>query len=457
MATSGRKEAQCAICKRALPGIETWDGRVHLCDEAGCLAKFRANWHAVYVSEGERKCAADGCDKTVPEGYYHASARRLVCSQLCRSRSHTFGIWHVCKYRECRKSFRGRAEREYCSSACASAERRATTVDRVGRWRTEFLECISQFIPDNYRGARAAATAVVGMALWFEYLETTDICDTSQVGAKTVSDWIAWGRENGRPVQRYISFLSAYMEWLVYRGVRSDNPVTRFHRPRTPKRLPRPYTEREMAYIGALLEKRGTTVVRLECAIAEESGCRVGEIANLRLADVDLVGRRLFIRLPNKTMTERWVPFHDKTATFLRLWLSERDASVKHDHLLHRPSGRPFNSGLLHRAIASVLCKTVMGKKVNEDGLDRWSTHRLRHTMATRLVSGGADAATVMSIGGWTTTEAMAGYAKVEDQIADRGYREAMARAAELRTQPQSRRSSFSKYVKPSPEQRPRP
>jgi integrase len=189
--------------------------------------------------------------------------------------------------------------------------------------------------------------------------------------------------------------------------------------------------------------------------LAEEGGPRIGEICRIKVSDVDLERRRILIGLPNKTMTERFVRFHDKTAKFLKLWLAERDPSVRHDYLLHRPNGRPYNNLSLHYAIAKVVCKTVLHKKVNEDGLDVWSTHRLRHVMASRLVSNGADAATVMSMGGWTTGGAMAGYAQVQDHVADRGYHEAMARAAERKQQPQTKHSSFTKYVGRSPEHRP--
>jgi integrase/recombinase XerC len=71
----------------------------------------------------------------------------------------------------------------------------------------------------------------------------------------------------------------------------------------------------------------------------------------------------------------------------------------------------------------------LQGKRVNETGLDKWSTHRLRHTMASTLVSSGADAATVMASGGWKSYEAMAVYARVDTDVARRGYDEAMRRS----------------------------
>ncbi len=444
-----KKEAKCAICKRALSGIETWGPRLHLCENPDCRARFTGNWHAIHVSEGERKCAWRRCDKTVPAGYYWASSKLLTCSKRCQNRVEMASTWHVCASEGCAKRFKGPAPAKFCSMACRDAEARARVLRRLGRWQKEFVE-YDQFICEHY--SRHGVTAArVGMAVWFEFLGTTDITDIADVDATTVSAWIAWGKMVGRPAQGYLHFLSTYMEWRIFSGLGKDNPVTRFHRRRAPTRLPRPYTEREMAIIWSLLERRGTTVTRLACALAEEGGPRVGELANARLGDVDLVGRRLFIRLPNKTMTERWVPYHDKTDKYLRIWLAERDPSVKHDHLLHQPNGRPYKHASLHYAIARVVCKTVLHKKVNEDGLDRWSTHRLRHVMASRLVENGADAATVMAVGGWVSPRAMAGYAAVSDNAADRGYREAMARAAERKERPQTKHSSFAKYVNRQP------
>jgi integrase/recombinase XerC len=448
-----KRYVKCAVCKRALPRIETWRGRLHLCDDPDCKAKFDATRHAIYLREGERKCAQAQCDNTVPAGYYRPNPTLIACSQACRDKLVFNGAPKVCAFEGCKRPFMDRSHKVYCSVACRDAEYHARAVRRCGRWREHYLE-YERFINDHYRGDGIEG-ARVGMLCWFEFLDTTSITDIADVDAKTVSDWITWGKKVGRSVQGYMPFLSLYMQWAIFRGFRTDNPVTRFHRRREPKRLPRPYSDSEMAEIWRLLEERGTPVARLAVAIAEESGLRVGEIANLRVSDVDLVGHRLFVRLPNKTMTERWAPYHDKVAKYLPVWMAQRGASVKHDHLLYQPNGRPYKNASLHYAIARVVCKTVKHKKVHDDGLDAWSTHRLRHVMATRLVSNGADAATVMSIGGWVTAESMAGYAAVEDHVADRGYREAMQRAAERKSQPQTKRSSFAKYVSRPPEQRP--
>jgi len=117
--------------------------------------------------------------------------------------------------------------------------------------------------------------------------------------------------------------------------------------------------------------------------------------------------QRLFVRLPNKTNRERWAFFSHKTVQFYDAWIQARDPKCGHDYLFHNTLGHPLRPPTLADEFNRVLCTTCQGKKIHDTGLDTWSTHRLRHTMATNLVSGGADAATVMAAGGWVTADSM--------------------------------------------------
>jgi integrase/recombinase XerC len=150
---------------------------------------------------------------------------------------------------------------------------------------------------------------------------------------------------------------------------------------------------------------------------------------------VDLVAQRVLVGLPNKTMTERYAPFSEKTKRYFLEWMSERDPECGHDRVLHNSRGNPCLVLMLIDNFKRVLCKTYRGKKVNEVGLDEWSTHRLRHTMVPNLVSAGADVATVMNVGGWKSPDAMAGYAKPDMEVARKGYDQAMEKSRRKRSQ----------------------
>jgi site-specific recombinase XerD len=351
----------------------------------------------------------------------------------------------TCDY--CGKQFMGsaRTEHSFCTPDHFFRYEEEESSKRAGIFRETFDKYI-EFVKEQYRG-NGITHKKVGVVSFLEFCQQHGIQNLAAVDSKTVSRFISWGKKTGRNLLTYISDISAFMDWLVFEGHRRDNPVTRFHYQRRPKRLPRPYSEEEMQYIWSLLLRRGSTVAKLTVAIAEESGLRIGEITNLRLSDIDLQGRRLFVRLPNKTLTERFAPFGEKTYCYLQSWLAERDCSASNDHLLLNAKGRPYGSASLHYEVARAICKTVQHRKVNEDGLEKWSTHRLRHTMATRLVNNGADAATVMAVGGWATADAMCGYSQVDPEVSQRGYREAMERAKAGRESQKKRTTSFTKYL----------
>jgi integrase len=439
-----KKEAKCEVCKKVLEGVETWCSRLHVCGSKTCQETF-ATWQWQYVGPKQRKCDWERCDAFVPEGYFRITAERITCSKLCYTRIGWFTKEAICA--ECGKAFKSkkRGGSKFCCIEHMAAYMARQSTERAGVFAPD-LKTYLEFSSHRLSGS-SLVSVKVGLVSFFEHLQRRGITDLASVNAKVISEWIAWGLKNRRNLHRYVHAVSVFMQWLISIGRRKDNPVTRFHRAKSPKRLPRPYTEHEMALAWRYLEERGSTQAKVAVALAEESGARIGEIANARLSDLDLVGRRLFIRLPNKTMTERWVPFHDKSQSLLKLWLTERDKNLGHDHLLHTRAGKPYKNDSLHYEIANAVCKTVVHRKKNEEGFDTWSTHRLRHTMATRLVRNGANAATVMAIGGWVTAQAMTGYAEVEDEVAFRGYSEAMRRVDESAKQTPKPSSSFAKYV----------
>jgi len=228
------------------------------------------------------------------------------------------------------------------------------------------------------------------------------------------------------------------------------NPVLpRLHNCRKGYRQPRPLSHEEVELCWKLLRDRGDACVRLAFAIGLESGLRAGEICRLEISDIDPVQQRIRVGLPTKTMRERTAFFGERTRECLTAWMHERSHHCGHRKLLHRPSGRPFTVASLHDALARVVCKTFKGKQLHDIGLERWHTHRLRHTMATNLVNAGANTATTMAAGGWTDYQAMCSYAAVDPRVSQRGYEDAMRRAQEQKmAAPSSIRLSPDEYLK---------
>lgn len=83
-------------------------------------------------------------------------------------------------------------------------------------------------------------------------------------------------------IQTYQSHMRAWFGWLVRAGVRQDDPTLMLGRPRSPRRVPRPVTDQELATLLSAPMYRRTRVMVLLAAYA---GLRVHEIAQVRGED----------------------------------------------------------------------------------------------------------------------------------------------------------------------------
>jgi integrase len=282
-------------------------------------------------------------------------------------------------------------------------------------------------------------SALTSLVAFCEFLLEVGVSSMNDVVPKVITDYLVWGTKQGRnQVAHSVSPLSTFFNWQIAEGRRIlPNPIVpSIHKTRRNECEPRPFSSEEIDFAWELLQKQGDARIRLAMAIGLESGLRIGEIANIRLQDVDRVKQRIYVRTPTKTRKTRQTPFGEKTSALLDEWMAERDPNCGHDHLLCNKHGGPATAQSLRFGFTSALTKLGSnyysgGPEQNDDGFDEWHTHRLRHTMSSNLANGGADVSTVMAIGGWSTFKAMSGYTKIDDSVAQSGYEAAMKKAKE--------------------------
>lgn len=295
---------------------------------------------------------------------------------------------------------------------------------------TEYLDGAAKLRYGNIRNVR------ITICPFFLYLTQHDITSIEDVTPEMITNYLTWAVATGhRAAARDVSALSGFFMWAIVEGYREDgNPVIpSVHGRKKKKRSARPYSPEELDVIWKLLIERSNPRILAVAAIAEEAGLRIGEICRLQLEDVDLVRKQLFIRLPNKTSRERYAFFSEKTTRYLMGWLAGRDPDCGHSYLFHNYLGDPSKYSSLVGEFKRVLCRTWKGRMVNEVGLGTWSIHRMRHTMASNLIRHGADAATVMSAGGWVTYAAMSGYVQVDGESVRHEYSHAMQKVRDQR------------------------
>jgi integrase/recombinase XerD len=223
---------------------------------------------------------------------------------------------------------------------------------------------------------------------------------------------------SARTIRRRLSSVSGLFAFLQARGDVAANPVPRGlptrrerQRPRqgvplvrTPRTLPRILAPAQVdALLGALRTWR-------DRAMAEAmvlGGLRRCEVLGLRLADLQVAARQVFIA-GGKGGRQRQVPMSGRFFASLAAYLdAERPTDASSDHVFVVLKGP-------HR-----------GRPLSAAGLDQATCHQLRHTCLTRLREAGMALEAVQAQAGHASIESTRIYLHLADDWLAAQYRRA--------------------------------
>jgi integrase/recombinase XerC len=185
-----------------------------------------------------------------------------------------------------------------------------------------------------------------------------------------------------RSIQRALSCLRAFLEYLLRRGLVSDNVARAVRAPKTVRKLPRTLDTDQAAQ---LLASNPTSPAALrDHAIVEllyGSGLRLSELVMLDVGDLDL--SEGFVQVLGKGRKMRRVPLGSKSIQAVRAWLTAR-GPCSH--------GDPLFTG---RAAARISPRTVQ-LRLKRLGMlqlasDAVHPHMLRHTFASHMLESSGD------------------------------------------------------------------
>ncbi len=189
---------------------------------------------------------------------------------------------------------------------------------------------------------------------------------------------------------RKLSAIKSFYKYLTVRTKQlEENPVADLEYPKLRKSLPKYLTlEQSSALLQAVSgpnEKRDYAILMifLNC------GIRRSELVGLNLTDV--YEDRL--RVVGKGNKERFVYFGSACRKAIDAYLPERNKKVLTDNraLFGSRDGNRISVTAVHRLVKKALLQA---------GLDatQFSAHKLRHTAATMMLSGGVDVKTVQEV-----------------------------------------------------------
>ena len=201
-------------------------------------------------------------------------------------------------------------------------------------------------------------------------------------------------------VQAHINTLRSFFSWLVDEDNIRKSPMRKIKSLKIDKlRSRHPLTAEQLELV------RDGCKGYKEKALVEflvSSGCRVSEVAGLRVDDIDWRDRKC--KVIGKGNKERTVYFSVRAKLMLQLYIAERRGG----EALFASSRAPYEP-LSDRGIEKIISK--LGKRI---GMERpLYPHLMRHTFASHALSAGMDLTVIQHLLGHTDPKTTLIYAEI--------------------------------------------
>jgi site-specific recombinase XerD len=242
-------------------------------------------------------------------------------------------------------------------------------------------------------------------------ITTSDVFDfLSYLASDRVTNPDAGFPEYGISASSRARKLSAIKSFYKYLTVRTkqlqENPVADLEYPKLRKSLPKYLTIEQSA---ALLQAVSGPNAKRDYAILMlflNCGIRRSELVGLNLTDV----YEDRIRVVGKGNKERFVYFGSSCRKAIDAYLIERNKKVLTDNraLFGSRDNNRISVTAVHRLVKKALLQAGLDP-------DQFSAHKLRHTVATMMLSGGVDVKTVQEVLGHENLNTTQIYTHIEN------------------------------------------
>ena len=232
-------------------------------------------------------------------------------------------------------------------------------------------------------------------------------------------------------INTYMRTLRAAFNRWELEGFIDESPFRKVRIPKAPKKVIPIFSQSQ---IEALLSVIDTSTPegfrnRLLILLYLDTACRLTELTNLEMADIDLKERCL--KLFGKGQKERYVPLGVTTQKLLWKYINKyrpEPAVPRFHNVFLARDGRPLTG----KRVEAIFKK--YGKKAGITGV-RCSPHTLRHTACVMWLRNGGDIFSLQLITGHSSLEVLRGYVNLaQGDIAAAHQRYSAVDNLELRT-----------------------
>jgi integrase/recombinase XerC len=228
---------------------------------------------------------------------------------------------------------------------------------------------------------------------------------------------------SSKSLQRELSAMRSFYNFLLKKGRAESNPAQHVQAPKQSRKLPKTL---DVDQITGMLEAGASSVLEIrDLAMFElfySSGLRLGELAALNLADIDLADHSLIVR-SGKGGKTRVLPVGSKAVRAVEDWLQQRGRINTNTESALFVSERGARLG--RRSIELRLAQWCQKKGIAE----HIHPHMLRHSFASHLLEASQDLRAVQELLGHSNISTTQIYTHLDFQHLAAVYDQAHPRA----------------------------
>ena len=188
-------------------------------------------------------------------------------------------------------------------------------------------------------------------------------------------------------ISRRISALRTFYNYLLEKGLVKSNIFLNVKNPKLEKKLPNYLNYTEIEELLASIDTKTDEGLerRLLIEMFYSTGCRVGEMVNVKISDIDFSSKT--IKVMGKGSKERIVYYGYYASKYLEDYLKNKD---KKGYLFTNKRGEKLTIQEVEYIVRDIMKHISIKTHV--------TPHTLRHTFATHLLNNGADIRTVQEL-----------------------------------------------------------
>jgi len=295
-------------------------------------------------------------------------------------------------------------------------------------WLTERLEAYLGYWQRRWKPSQVQHHTMTRLyslrGVWRWLLDEEQISSLAELKRVHVQNYVEArlsAEVNQATVNRNLTNLWGFLSYCQERGDMICPSVFRVPRPKQGNTLPRFLTESDYRRLerqvlqATQAGQRDDLLDRTWFYLLSEAGLRISEVRDLRLRDVDLAAQRLTVR-EDKTKRDRTVPLSPTLLAALKVYLPVRGEAQTDHVLIYREQA--VNNSLIQSRL----------QRYGQQAQVEVSPHRLRHTLATRLLNEGMPITSLQRLLGHEQLNTTLIYARVHDETVRRDYERAQAR-----------------------------